>query len=185
MLKTAKEKVEKAGLQGRVEVKQCDLRKLDFADETFDLVFCEHALCFVKEQETVVRELVRVLKKGCPLLVSGQNRYVLSFLAAKEDVNVASKVLLNQKQFIMRNSLNVYALSPKEFRQLLEANGVCVQKVLGKLFTVPLVLSAKQMSSEKYSKELYQKLLEMELELSSKQDAVALGGHFQATGYKR
>jgi demethylmenaquinone methyltransferase/2-methoxy-6-polyprenyl-1,4-benzoquinol methylase len=48
MLKVAEEKITKEGLQGRVEVKECDLRKLDFEDETFDLVFCEHAFCFIK-----------------------------------------------------------------------------------------------------------------------------------------
>jgi ubiquinone/menaquinone biosynthesis C-methylase UbiE len=83
--KTAKDKVNKEGLQQRVEVKECDLCKLAFEEETFDLVFCGHALCFIKEQETVVKELEGVLKKGCPLILSGQNRYVLSLSMLQEE----------------------------------------------------------------------------------------------------
>lgn len=66
MLNVAKDKINKEGLQQRVEVKECDIRKLDFADQTFNLVFCDHALCFIKEQEQVISELVRVLRRGCP-----------------------------------------------------------------------------------------------------------------------
>ncbi len=186
MLKTAKEKINKEGLQQRVETKECDLRKLDFEDQTFDLVFCEHALCFIKEQETVIRELVRVLKKGCPLIISGQNRYVLSLSTLQEgNADYALSVLTGEKQFVMRNSLGVYALSSEEFRLLLETNGIKVEKMAGKLFTMPLAISPKQMGSEKYSQELYNQLLRFELELSKKADAAALGGHFQAIGYKR
>ncbi len=184
MLRVAKEKINREGLQERVEIRECDLHKLDFGENSFDLVFCEHALCFIKEQETVIKELVRVLKKGCPLIMSGQNRYVLSLSTVQDDVNYAFKVLSKETQFIMRNSLNVYALSPEEFRLLLEANGLAIEKLVGKLFTMPLALPSKQMTSEKYSSEFYNQILKIELELSGRPDAVALGGHFQAVGYK-
>jgi ubiquinone/menaquinone biosynthesis C-methylase UbiE len=186
MLGVAKDKINREGLQQSVEIKECDLLKLDFEDQTFDLVFCEHALCFIKEQETVIGELVRVLKKGCPLIISGTNRYVLSLSTLKtENANYACEVLSKKAQFIMRNRLRVYALSPDEFRQLLEKNQIRVEKLVGKLFTTPLAISRKQMTSEKYSDEFYQQLLNIELELSSRSDAVALGGHFQAVGYKQ
>jgi len=186
MLETAREKIDKEGLQQRVEIRECDIRKLDFEDQTFDLVFCEHAICFIKEQETAIRELVRVLKKGCPLLVCGQNRYVLSLSILQEkDANYAVRVLSKEIQFVMGNSLKVYALFPDEFKQLLETNGVEVEKIVGKLFTMPLAISSKEMRSEKYSNEFYKQLLNIELELSNRLDAVALGGHFQAIGYRR
>jgi ubiquinone/menaquinone biosynthesis C-methylase UbiE len=186
MLGVAKGKINREGLQQRIEIKECDLLKLDFEDQTFDLVFCEHALCFIKEQETVIRELVRVLKKGCPLIISGQNRYVLSLsMLQTENANDAIEVLSKETQFIMNNSLRVYALSPDEFRQLLEKNEIRIEKLVGKLFTMPLAISSKKMSSKKYSDEFYQQLLNIELELSSRSDAIALGGHFQAVGYKQ
>jgi ubiquinone/menaquinone biosynthesis C-methylase UbiE len=186
MLGVAKDKINREGLQQSIKTKECDLLNLDFEDQTFDLVFCEHALCFFKEQETVIRELVRVLKKGCPLIISGQNRYVLSLsMLQTESANDAYEVLSKETQFIMHNSLSVYALSPDEFRQLLERNEIRVEKLVGKLFTMPLAISSKKMSSRKYSDEFYKQLLNIELELSSRLDAIALAGHFQAVGYKQ
>ena len=186
MLSVAKGKINREGLQQSIEIEECDLLKLDFEDQTFDLVFCEHALCFIREQEAVISELVRVLKKGCPLIVGGQNRYVLSLsMLQTESANDAYEVLSKETQFIMNDSLRVYALSPDEFRQLLEKTGIRVEKLVGKLFTMPLAISSKKMSSEKYSDEFYKQLQNIELELTSRSDAIALGGHFQAVGYKQ
>lgn len=184
MLKVAKEKIIKEGLQGRVEVKECNLRKLDFQDETFDLVFCEHALCFIKEQEEVIEELVRVLKKGHPIIVTGQNRYVMSISLVSEDVDYAYSVLSKEKPFFMRNSLNVYTLSPEEFRLMLESNGVRIEKIVGKLFTMPLGLSGQKMIAEDYTKEFLERITKIELELSGKPDSMCLGSHLQAIGFK-
>jgi ubiquinone/menaquinone biosynthesis C-methylase UbiE len=184
MLKVAKEKIRKEGLQGRVEVKECDLRKLDFQDETFDLVFCEHALCFIKEQEKVIKELVRVLKKGHPIIITGQNRYVMSISLVSEDVNYAYSVLSREKPFFMRNSLEVYTLSPEEFRTMLEDNGIRVEKIVGKLFTMPLGLSGQKMIIENYSRELLDRIIQMEVSLAQRPDSVCLGSHLQAIGFK-
>jgi ubiquinone/menaquinone biosynthesis C-methylase UbiE len=184
MLKTAKEKISKEGLQGRVEVKECDLRKLDFEDETFDLVLCEHALGFIKEQERVIKELVRVLKRGCPIIVTGQNRYVMSISLVSEDVDYAYSVLSKEKPFLMRNSLNVYTLSPAEFRVMLESNGVRIEKIVGKLFTVPLGLSGQNHIAENYTQEFLDKVIEIEFELSGKPDSLCLGSHLQAVGFR-
>ena len=184
MLKIANEKIRKEGLQERVEVKECDLRKLDFDDETFDLVFCEHALCFIKEQDRVIKELVRVLKTGCPLIMTGQNRYVMSIWLASEDVDYACAVLSKEKPFLMRNSLNVYTLSPEEFRTMLENNGVRIERIVGKLFTVPLGLPREKQTAKSYPKEFLDKIIKMEFTLSKKADAMPLGSHLQAIGYK-
>jgi len=185
MLKVAEEKITRKGLQDRVQVKECDLRKLDFGDETFDLVFCEHALCFIKEQETVIKELVRVLKAGHPLILTAQNRYVLALSLISEDADYAFKVLSKETPFIMRQSLKVYALSPQEFMQMLENNGLRVDRIVGKLFTMPLGFSWETLTSEKFSEELFEKIVRVELELASKPDTVCLGSHFQAIAHKR
>jgi ubiquinone/menaquinone biosynthesis C-methylase UbiE len=185
MLKVAKEKIDREGLQERIEIKECDLRNLDFEDQNFDLVFCEHALCFIKEQEAVIKELVRVLKNGHPLIITCQSRYVLSLSIVQEDANYAFRVLSKETQFIMRDSLRVYALSPDEFRQMLEKNGVKIERIAGKLFTMPLGLSWQRMASEDYTKEDFQEIMNIELELTNRPDTVSLGAHLQAIGHKR
>ena len=185
MLKIAGEKIAKEGLQGRVEVKECNLHRLDFDDETFDLVFCEHALCFIKEQDEVVKELVRVLKKGHPIMVTGQNRYVMSVSLVSEDVDYAYYVLSKEKPFFMRNSLEVYTLSPEEFRQMLERNGVRIEKMVGKLFTMPLGLAGQKMFAQDCAKEFLDRITQIELELTSRPDSVSFGSHFQAIGFRQ
>jgi len=184
MLNVAKEKVREEGLQTRVEAKKCDLRKLDFPDEMFDLVFCEHALCFIREQERVIKELVRVLKKGQRIIVTGQNRYVMSISLASGDVDYALDLLTNRRPFLMNNRLDVFTLSPEEFKQLLEKNGVRIERIFGKLFTIPLGLSQQKAAAEDSTKDFIEKLTQMELELSRKPDSVCLGSHIQAIGIK-
>lgn len=184
MLRVAKEKISREGLQERVELKECDLRRLDFEDDTFDLVFCEHAICFIKEQDTVVKELARVLKKGHPLIITGQNRYVLSLYVLQEDVDYAYAILSGEKAFFMGNSLDVYALSPNEFRQILERNGVRIEKMVGKLFTMPLGLSAKKLTTKSFTQEFLEKITRIELELAGRTDSISLGSHLQAIGQK-
>jgi ubiquinone/menaquinone biosynthesis C-methylase UbiE len=185
MLNVAKRKIAEEELLEQVEVKECDLRRLDFEDETFDMVFCEHALCFIKEQETVIKELVRVLKRGHPLIITAQNRYVLSLSMVSEDAGYALKVLSTEKPFIMHNSLEVYTLSPEEFRQILEKNGVKVERIVGKLFTMPLGIPLREMAREDFTEEAFEQIMRVELELSSKPDSVSLAGHIQAIGYRK
>jgi ubiquinone/menaquinone biosynthesis C-methylase UbiE len=185
MLDVAKEKIAKEGLQDRIETRRCDLRKLDFGDESFDMVFCDHALCFIKEQDRVVSELVRVLKKGHRLIISGQNRYVLSLSIVQEDPSLASRILAKDSPFNMLDRVKVYALSPDEFRQLLEDNGVRVERMFGKVFTMPLGLSLERLQGETFSKALVDKLLKIEYSMLERSDAVPLASHIQAVGCKR
>jgi len=184
MLNVAKSKIAKENLQDRIEVKKGDIRELDFENETFDLVFCDHALCFIKEQEKAVRELVRVLKKNHPLIISSQNRYVLSLLLVPENIDLAYAVLLNETHFIMRKALEVYTLSPDEFKQMLEKNGIRIEKIVGKIYTMPLALPIKKWSSERYSEKLVEKILNIEFNLINEPDTASLGAHIQAIGYK-
>jgi ubiquinone/menaquinone biosynthesis C-methylase UbiE len=184
MLKVAEEKVRREGLQRRVEIRQCDLRELDFEDETFDLVLCEHALCFIREQDMVIKELVRVLKRDCPIIVGGQNRYVMSLSLISEDVDYAYDVLTRKRSFFMRNSLNVYTISPQELKEMLENHGVQIERISGKLFTVPLCLPGEKGTTEDYARGFLDKIIEVELELSRKPDSASLGSHLQAVGFK-
>jgi len=148
------------------------------------MVFCDHALCFIREQKEAIRELVRVLKTNNPLIISGQNRYVLS-LSLIQDTDFAFTVLSNEAQFSMRGLLKVYALSPDEFRLLLEENGVKIEKTIGKGVTMPLTMPAEEFYTKDYKPEFLEKVLKIEFALCDKPDALALAGHLQAVGYKR
>lgn len=113
MLHVARKKIVGQGLQGQITIKKGDIRKLGFLNETFDMVFCDHALCYVQEHGVAIKELVRVLKMDCPIIISAQNRYVLSLSLISRDIDFASKVLFGETPFLLRNFLEVYTLSQR------------------------------------------------------------------------
>jgi len=191
MLRAAAERVEENGLQHRITLKRGDMAETGFADESFDLVLCEHALFLFREPDVAIRELKRVLKRDGVLVVSAQNRYVqaLSSIAGKprvDNVERAFKVLVNQEHECMTKDgkVKVYTWTPQEFREMLERNGLRVEKMVGKVATMPLRVRQEFFMEKNHPKELYDKLLQFELALCEKPDALALAGHLQATAFK-
>ncbi len=56
--------------RGSCTVAMADVTNLPFNDSTFDIVFCSEVLEHIPDNETAIRELVRVLKPGEDLVVS-------------------------------------------------------------------------------------------------------------------
>ena len=83
MLNAAAKKVKAKGLQHKITLRKGDIAETGYADETFDMVLCEHALFLFKEPNVVIQELKCILNKNAALIISAQNRYVqaLSSLA--------------------------------------------------------------------------------------------------------
>ena len=191
MLRAAARKVEAKGLQHRITLQRGDMADTGYADETFDLVLCEHALFLFSEPDVAIRELKRVLKKSGALVVSAQNRYVqaLSSIAGKprvDNVERAFKVLIDQEHECMTKDgkVKIYTWTPQEFREMLERNGLRVEKIVGKVATMPLRVRQEFFMEKRHSQELFSKLLQFELALCEKPDALALAGHLQATAFK-
>lgn len=191
MLKVAAKRVEKEGVQHKIIIKMADITKTGFADETFDMILCEHVLFVFKEPDIVINELKRILKKQSRLIVSAQNRYVqsLSSLSDKptpSNVNNAFKILLCEKYNSMTEDgkVKIYTWTPEEFRTILERNGFYVEKIVGKVVTMPLRIEKEIYFKKGYPKDLFNNILQFELALCEKPDALALAGHLQAIAYK-
>ncbi len=191
MLKKAAEKVNAKGLQRQITLREGDIAEIGYADETFDLVLCDHALFLFEEPDVAIRELKRVLKKNAALVISAQNRYVqaLSSLAGKprvDNVERAFKVLVSQDHECMTEDgkVKLYAWTPQEFREILERNGLRVKAMVGKMVTMPLRIRQEFFMETGHPEELLNKVLQFELALSNKPDALALAGHLQATAFK-
>lgn len=69
MLRVARAKLHQAGL-GHVSLRKGDMYRLDFADESFDLVTIDHVLSQAENPLDVVCEAVRLLKKGGRLVTA-------------------------------------------------------------------------------------------------------------------
>lgn len=191
MLKAADKKVKEKGLQHKVTLKKGDIAKTGYADETFDMILCEHALFLFKEPDVVIKELQRILKKKAPLIISAQNRYVqsLSSLSGKpsvDNVERAFKVLVSEEHECMTKDgkVKIYTWAPQEFRTMLERNGFHVEKMVGKGVTMPLRIRQEFFLERRHPEDLFNKILQLELALCEKPDALALAGHLQAVAYR-
>lgn len=192
MLKAATRNVKKAGLEGRITIKRGDLISTAYADETFEMVFCEQTLFLFKEPDTLLKEMNRVLKKRARLIISAQNLYAqclasISEKPSSDNVYNALRTLLRKKYNTMMNEgkVKIYTWTPDEFRVMLERNGFHVEKIIGKGTTMPLRISKDLFMEKDYREDLYKKVLEFELALCEKPDALALAGHLQAIAYKK
>ena len=191
MLKIAAEKVKKEGLQNEITIKEGDITKTDYADETFDMILCEHALFLFEEPDTIIKELKRILKRKARLIVSVHNRYVQSLVSLPEKpslnkIDDALNILLRKRYGSMTENgeVKIYTWTPDEFRTMLERNGLHVENIVGKGVTMPLRISKELFMKKDYPDDLFNKLLQFELTLCEKPDALALAGHLQAITYK-
>lgn len=191
MLKVAAKSVEKEGLRHKITIKKGDIAKTGYADETFDMILCEHVLFLFKEPDILVKELKRVLKKKARLIISAQNRYVQSLASLPEkpssnNLDNAFNILLRKKYHTLtkRGKVKIYTWTPNEFRKMLERTGFHVEKIIGKGVTMPLRISKELFMKKECPEDLFNKIFQFELALCEKKDALALAGHMQAIVYK-
>lgn len=126
-------------------------------------------------------------------MISASNRYVqtLVHLPCKEvptaeKLDEAHNILLRREFDTMKKEgkVKIYTWTPDEFRTLLERNGFVVQKIGGKGVTMPLRITDELYMEKGYSEDLLTKILQLELALCEKTDALALAGHLQAIAFK-
>jgi len=193
MLNIAYKKVGIEGLQHRIVIEKGDICKLNYQDETFDLILCEHALFLLEEPEVALTEFARVLKKGAPLIISAPNRYVQSLAhlpctetPTLEKLNESLEILLQKKHNTMacEGKVKIYSWTPNEFHILLERSGFHVEKIIGKGITMPLRLANEVITARDCSEEFFSKLVQLELYMCDKPDSLALAGHLQAVAKK-
>jgi hypothetical protein len=103
-----------------------------------------------------------------------------------DNVERAFKVLVSQEHECMTKDgkVKIYTWTPQEFREMLERNGLRVEKMVGKVATMPLRVRQEFFMEKKHPEELFNKILQFELALCEKPDALALAGHLQATAFK-
>jgi ubiquinone/menaquinone biosynthesis C-methylase UbiE len=191
MLGFAAEKVAKEELQHKVKIEEGDITKMDYADESFDMILCEHTLFLFEDPDIVIRELRRILKRKARLIVSVHNRYVQSLVSLPEKpsldkVEDAFNIVLRKKYGSLdeNGKVKIYTWTPDEFRTMLERNGLHVEKIVDKGITMPLRISKELFMEKDYPEDLFNKILQFELALCEKPDALALAGHLQAIAHK-
>lgn len=191
MLKIAAKKAKEERLQHKITIRKGDIARTGYADETFDMILSEHTLFLFEEPEIIIMELKRVLKRKGRLVISVHNRYVQSLVSlpdkpSSNKVDHALDVLLRKKYGAVdrQEKVKIYTWTPNEFRTMLERNGFHIEKVIGKGISMPLRISKELFMKKEYSEDLFKKIIQFELALCEKKDALSLAGHLQAIAYK-
>jgi ubiquinone/menaquinone biosynthesis C-methylase UbiE len=114
MLEVARKKLLKENIADRVDIVECDVRKLYFADESFDFVLCWGGTI------DAVKELVRVTKKGGKISIYLTNKYRAAIQRFRQDPNSAISVLKSKYCHIYDHGEKHVAVSVEEARELFE-----------------------------------------------------------------
>jgi len=67
---------------------------------------------------------------------------------------------------------------------MLQEAGFQVEKIIGKVVTMPLRIRKETYTRSDYPQDLHEKILEFELAMCERPDALGLAGHFQAIARK-
>lgn len=135
MLKVAAHRIKREGVEDNVVIRKGDIARTGYPNETFDLVFCEHALFLFKEPDILLQEFARILKSKGTLIISAHNRYVaslarLSDMPRSKDLKNALTLLLGTKHQSMtpEDKVKVFTWTPDEFRAILERHGFGIER---------------------------------------------------------
>lgn len=188
MLNRAKNKVKQKRLQDKVIIRKADITDLPYPEETFDLVFADQVLFIFENKDEVLREFHRVLRKGGVMIVSVPNRYVMSLIRVSEDPRIALLLLQrkthNQLESPGGTRIDIHRMTPDELAELCVRNGFKAEKIIGKLFTMPLILKDEISRSKSYLQEYLKDILKIEMELCEKKDALGLSQTLQLIARK-
>jgi ubiquinone/menaquinone biosynthesis C-methylase UbiE len=79
-------KREAAALGRHADLRLGDAQALDFPDESFDTVTCTLSLCTIPDDRAALREIMRVLRPGCRLVLMEHVRSPVRGIRAAERV---------------------------------------------------------------------------------------------------
>jgi ubiquinone/menaquinone biosynthesis C-methylase UbiE len=177
MLNVARQKLRKAEVLDNVEVCECDVRKLRFADESFDFVLCWDGMA------EAAKELIRVTKKGGKISMFLVNKYGAAIHKFREDPDSALATLRSKPSYVYDEEEKYVAVSVEETRELFEKEGVKVIEMYAVCGLLDLLSIPKEIQeSRSWDKKFFNQVAEMLLRLSKEPSVRGLSRHLVLYG---
>jgi ubiquinone/menaquinone biosynthesis C-methylase UbiE len=177
MLNVAKQKLLKEGLSNKVEISECDVHKLRFADETFDFVLCWDGMI------EAAKELIRVTTKGGKLSIFLMNKCGNAIDKFPEDPDSALALLRSKPSYLYDEKEKHMAVTPEEARKLFEKEGIKVIEIYAVCGILEhLFLPEKVLKSRKWNEKFFRQTTEMLLRLSKEPSAKGFSRHLVLYG---
>ncbi len=177
MLSVARQKLLGEGVLDKVEILECDVCDLQFADESFDFVLCWDGMI-----ETA-RELVRVTKKGGRISVFLVNKCGAAISEFREDPDSALALLRSEPGDVCHDEGKHMVVSVEEARELFEKEGINVIEiyaVCGMLQFLSIPQEVRE--SRKWDEKFFRRVSEMLLRLSKESSVKGLSRHLVLYG---
>jgi S-adenosylmethionine-dependent methyltransferase len=183
MLAVAKEKMTNEGVADRVQVTECDITNLPFADESFDMVICWDGM-----SAKAAQEIVRVTRKaGGKLSLFLVNRLGSALSEFRKSPTKALDKLRTRNGDSSRN-IDGYAyeplsFSPDEARSFFQDKGIKVHDVYAVCGMLKMLqFSAEIRNTRDWDEKLFTQTAEMLMRLSSEPSVKGLAWHLVLYG---
>jgi len=180
MLNVARQKLLREGVLDKVEIFECDVYKLRFADESFDFVLCWDGMC------EAAKELIRVTKKGGKISIFLVNKCGIAISEFRENPDSALALLRSKSNYVFHHGEKCVAVSVEETRQLFEKAGIKVIEIYAVCGSMLDLLSVpkKVQKSRSWDEKFFRQVSEMLLRLSKEPSVKGLSRHLVLYGEK-
>jgi ubiquinone/menaquinone biosynthesis C-methylase UbiE len=177
MLNVAKQKLLREGVLDRVDICECDVCRLRFADESFDFVLCWDGMI------EAAKELIRVTKKGGKISIFLMNRCGAAISKFREDPDSALALLRSESNVIYDDEEKHVAVSVEEARELFEKEGIAVNEIYAVCGMLDLLsIPEKVRESRNWDAKFFRQVTEMLLRLSKEPSVKGLSRHLVLYG---
>ena len=172
MLAVAKQKMLRKEVTDKVKILECDIRKLYFADESFDFVLC----CDGAMEAT--KELIRVTKKGGRISIFLVNRCRGAINLFQEDSTSALALIKSHSDYIYHHGEKYKVVSEEEARKLFQAKGIRVLDIYAVCGWMDVLrIPEKVLKSRNWGEEFFKQTTEIVLKLSKEQSVKGMSRH--------
>ncbi len=177
MLNVARQKLLREGVLDKVEISECDVRKLRFTDESFDFVLCWDGGI------EAAKELIRVTKKGGKISIFLINKCGAAISKFREDPDSALALLRSKSNYVRHHEEKHMAVSVEEVRELFEKKGIKVIEIYAVCGMLDLLsIPEKVQESRSWDEKFFGQVTEMLLRLSKEPSAKGLSKHLVLYG---
>jgi ubiquinone/menaquinone biosynthesis C-methylase UbiE len=179
MLNVAKQKMRKNGVLDKVEILECNVYKLRFADESFDFVLCWNGMT------EAAKELIRVTKKGGKISLFLINKYGSAIRKFHEDPSSALALVESKSGYAYDEEEKYKAISVEETRELFEKEGIRVIEIYAICGMLDILsIPEKIQQSSSWDEKFFNQMTEILLRLSEEPSVKGLSKHLVLYGEK-
>ena len=177
MLNVARQKLRREGVLDKVEIFECDVCKLRFADESFDFVLCWNGMI------EAAKELIRVTRHGGKISIFLMNKYSAALSTFRRDSDSALALLRSELNYICHHEEKHMVIGVDEARELFEKEGIKVIEIYAVCGMLELLSIAEEVrDSLTWDEKFFRQVTETLLLLSKEPSVKGLSRHLVVYG---